>query len=169
MTRQRRSASTQRSHQTAGCSDELVCRQSDVAPSDGVRKQGSRCKSLTPSLLDPLAARAFLPLPRVMTCPFGYGSSLAQTKALDQKLQERDEAKDGQPATVAAAATAEAAEASSDVSPLPPPALSNGGSVSPGVISLPLVNRPAKSRLPLSLWTGGLRTSLGVENVHPIS
>lgn len=118
------------------------------------------CLPLLPLLL------RVTPSPPVMTCPFGF-SSLRQTQLLEKELRERD----GDDAPASSSASSSSSPAAPSV---PGPSFSPVKSSGPVIgnadlISPPLVNKPGGSKLPLSLFTGGLRTSLGVENAHPIS
>lgn len=108
-----------------------------------------------------------------MTCPFGHGSSLRQTQQLAQALAERN----GEPAGAQGSGDVVAQISHVQVPPSSASPPSASASVSPPVtrpgsgnlFSPPLGSNGGRSKLPLSLWTGGLRTSLGVENAHPIS
>lgn len=70
----------------------------------------------------------------------------------------------------AAGAGSSTSSSGSAASPIMNGTDSPAGSVSaaPGVI-LPPLHSGAQPRLPFQLFTGGVRTSLGVENAHPIS
>lgn len=103
-----------------------------------------------------------------MTCPFGF-SSLRQTQLLEKELRERD-GEEAPAASSSSSPAAPSAAAPSSSPSLPAPVKPNGAVFgNSDLISPPLVTKPGGSKLPLSLFTGGLRTSLGVENAHPIS
>jgi hypothetical protein len=108
-----------------------------------------------------------------MSCPFGYGG-LRAVQAMEQDQAARvaagaaaDTAIDntnGVSSTTNGATTTNTSGPNNNNGPTTPARTTNQPqtvSSSPGVLSPP--------QAPLSLWTGGLRTSLGVENAHPLA
>jgi len=91
-----------------------------------------------------------------MSCPFGHGSSLKQARELERAMNEREQAHTQTQAQEGNGATA---------APSTPSVAPTSGSNHSTPHSVPL----GKRDFPYALFTGGLRTSLGVENAHPLT
>jgi len=111
-----------------------------------------------------------------MSCPFGYGS-LQQAQRMAEQMEQRNgnpqPANGAAEAPVAAPANGASSPEVSSASTSPQVASSSTSSPESNVTGPGSLFPPTRAaghlKLPLGLWTGGLRRSLGVENAHPIS